>query len=99
MKSLSSLSRPWQARRMSWTYLIHEERGIRIERQQRDAARIVDVFIEHTRHARACERVGQRARIVASSERQQLHEQPLIGSLRLSVPDAALFAEVRRLRA
>ena len=67
--------------------------GILAERQQRDAARIVHVLVEHARDRRPRERVGERRRVGAAAEREQLHEQPVVGSLRLSVLHAAFFAE------
>ena len=62
-----------------------------------DAARIVDVLVQHAAIAGALQRVGQRLRVGAAAERQQLHEQPAFGPLRLAVLVAAFFADVGRL--
>jgi len=37
---------------------------------------------------------GYRPRVVALPEREKLHEQPLVGSLGLSVPESPFFAQV-----
>ena len=79
-------------------HAIEEVRRILAERQQRDAARIVDVLVERAGDAGARERrLGQRPRRVAAAERQKLHEQAAIAALRLAVLHAAFFADVGRL--
>ena len=46
----------------------------------------------------ALERGGQRPGIRASAKREQLHEQAVVGSLRLAVLHPAFLAEIGRLR-
>jgi hypothetical protein len=67
------------------------------ERQQRDTARIVDVFVERARDAGRRRRLDKRPRRLAATERQKLHEQAAIAALRLAVLHAAFFADVGRL--
>ena len=78
---------------------LEKDRRVAAERQQRDTARIVDVLVEHRVEPAACHGCGERGRIGAAAEREQLHEQPIVRSLRLSVLDAAAFADVGRLGA
>ena len=61
------------------------------DREQRDAARIVHILIEHTGHAGGLERRGERPRVVTVAEDQQLHEQSIVRSLRNAVPVPTLF--------
>ena len=79
-------------------HAIEEERRLFTERQQADAARIVDVFVDDARQAGSLDRLRKRARVGRAAECQKLHEQPLIEPLRLALFHAALFEDVRRLR-
>src|SRR5262249_29169702 len=66
--------------------------------EQTDPARIVHVLVERAGHLRARQRIGQRRGVGAAAEGEELHEQPAVRSLRLTVLDAALLADVGRRR-
>jgi hypothetical protein len=64
------------------------------ERQQPDAARIVQVLVEHTGNPGRFQRADERPRALTPAEGKELHEQPLVQPLLLALPDAALLADV-----
>jgi hypothetical protein len=65
----------------------------------RDAARVVQIFVHHAGYRRAGERGRQRLRVGAVAEGEQLHEEPLVRTLRHATLEPALLADVGRLEA
>ena len=76
---------------------IQKEVRILAERQQRDAARIVHVFVEHAADAGVADGVDEPLAVFAAAEREELHEEPRVAALRLPVLHPALLAQVGRL--
>ncbi len=74
---------------------VQEVGGPRTERQDADAARIVQIFVEDTRDRELGKIRGHGGGIAAAAEHQEMHEQPLVGSLRLPSLDASLLAQIR----
>ena len=55
------------------------------------------IFVQHAAKSRRSQRADERRHIGAAAKRLQLHEQPDVGSLRLSVFRPSTLADVRRL--
>ena len=56
--------------------------------------RIVGILVHRAFDAGALQRFAESLRVTAAAVRQKLHEQPLVGTLRLPVPHPAFLAQV-----
>ena len=61
------------------------------------AARVVEVLVDHSGEARLGKGFGHRANVAAPAERQQLHEEALVGPLRRPILEPAALAQIRGL--
>src|SRR5262249_14237269 len=75
---------------------IEKEVRIFAQRQDADAARVVQILVQRARDPRVRETIHEERRVRTSAERHELHEQPAIGSLRLAVLHPAFLAEIGR---